>query len=1577
MSLRDLGKNDISEETQAFKDKLASQDTENAGLRNRLMKREADLEEIKASLDETLYKLSKEADRVFRLENDLADRVAELKTERMSSRNTELALTSVQEKLKAEERTRKELEAILDTVSQQSQATGAERQVVERDKRALEGRVRELERLVQTHEAQAAVASRIPQKGVRPRSSSVSNFRLPAVEQELSDTKAQLALKEKSLRILEEKFTRAQDDLVKAENARISIDRSSQKRVSELLSTLEGKEEELEALRGGGNSGEREVELLKRIDEDEAKIAALEMLVDESQANRATQATVNKLQSRLKTEIEKLQRSEERQQQLLREKEELLRERDASRREIANGRELLRASECLARDMEAKHVELQVELAALRGQAVSRSEQEGADAMDIDHVLDTSLLTAACSTPHARKQNGVAANPDESALAGYVETLLQAIDRLRNERDDLKRALEFSEIEYRITADGFQARIASLTRQLSEHSDQAPAAPSPPSGHHDDTPRMKHLALCNAAFSVVISNLQNQIESSKGRLSTVGADLASTKTRLGEALDLVERQKQSVGAGEQAHQGLLRKLEALAEELSHSEQQHHRSSLHEAELESTAESLIERANASEAAEKEAQERLALAEDRFAALSKSYEDIESDRNSLCLQVTNLHDDLVRAQDELADVQSRYSALQAQQLSDMSATEVTHTLKDRIQELESRVLRRTEQIGIHQHDIRRLETNLKLQEERIAEMTSELELLGAQKEAMVEDCAEAREARDEAIQKLEAVEEEVERLEEQMEQVKRHREAELAMMTSTMAKLTSEGHQTTANLQQTTARLATLETTNAELTQELGSLRADHQSAGDAAASHSKSLHAYNSIKNAELQGVIVTLAVVHRAWKDTAGRLQASYRNAASVQARLAAVSLDLQRKDASIDNAEEETRVLRQQLGELSAASELVSSTSGESEAQVAKLHDELATLRSRLQEVTSELSNARAAVHEQHAAQKDLQQATLLQRELDELNLRLRDADSLRASLQTTTEELAEARRLLEEAAACHTEAEAELEERIAAMSQRLQDQDVLEKEFANAQARHTGEVARLESELSDTTAKLQASQENFADLEKLHEEVVEEFSKSKEVLERRLAETDERIRGLHNDHQSSLAALEAKYREESDLLASNLEDREHEFDELRHQLQEESESHSRSQEQLRGELKSQEEHLSRAAALESDLRRAIADTRQQLEQAEAESHALQEEKQSLHAQITGLEAEIQRSISLTRYLESQIRESESTCVSLKSSLQESQLKLAQSEKAGKAAELSLALQATQHDKLVSALRREIASLQSGPDLAELEERNQEMDELLRAKTTELEEYDDRILESLKANKKLTAKVDSLTRKVQSLQAKLTSMKSQPQESVPQPVLSPREPSLPPIPPLPSLPVVNTYALHDRMLSGPSTIRRPKTPELHHQPMSIVPPSHTPERNIETYESGNVSSGKKRRAPDDDERDSVPPEGRYSADPRLRNASTPSRLRRTQGPQAGFTPVRGARTILGLPSPGRRATTAVTPANIISDVTNSPRGSSSQGDSQGKKRSWLGKIRGGGVSQSAALANRPRGSHSNAFDGQ
>ena len=173
--------------------------------------------------------------------------------------------------------------------------------------------------------------------------------------------------------------------------------------------------------------------------------------------------------------------------------------------------------------------------------------------------------------------------------------------------------------------------------------------------------------------------------------------------------------------------------------------------------------LEEKKNEMKFSQKISQDHLDQVNENLKVVSRTLEVVESDRDSLALQVANLTVDLEAAQNELTSAEERYNALQADQLSTMSSSEATHALRNQIVELEDRVLRRNEQIGIHQHDIRRLETNLKLQEETIGEMKLEFETLTTQNEAMLEDCADAREIRNEALSRVESLEEEVELLE----------------------------------------------------------------------------------------------------------------------------------------------------------------------------------------------------------------------------------------------------------------------------------------------------------------------------------------------------------------------------------------------------------------------------------------------------------------------------------------------------------------------------------------------------------------------------------------------------------------------------------------------------------------------------------------------------------------------------------------------------------------------------------------------------------------------------------------------
>lgn len=79
----------------------------------------------------------------------------------------------------------------------------------------------------------------------------------------------------------------------------------------------------------------------------------------------------------------------------------------------------------------------------------------------------------------------------------------------------------------------------------------------------------------------------------------------------------------------------------------------------------------------------------------------------------------------------------------------------------------------------------------------------------------------------------------------------------------------------------------------------------------------------------------------------------------------------------------------------------------------------------------------------------------------------------------------------------------------------------------------------------------------ENFTELEKLHDDVIQELTTAKQVFELRLTETDAQLRSFDVEHQRSLATVESRYRHEMDVLTGNLEDREHDVEELRQELE------------------------------------------------------------------------------------------------------------------------------------------------------------------------------------------------------------------------------------------------------------------------------------------------------------------------------------------------------------------------------------------------------------------------------------
>lgn len=91
------------------------------------------------------------------------------------------------------------------------------------------------------------------------------------------------------------------------------------------------------------------------------------------------------------------------------------------------------------------------------------------------------------------------------------------------------------------------------------------------------------------------------------------------------------------------------------------------------------------------------------------------------------------------------------------------------REQLNGLEARIGRRNEQIALHQAEIARLTMNLTLAEEASAEHTAEWDKLNAERnqavferDAMVADCAEAREVRNVALHRSDVLEEEIDSL-----------------------------------------------------------------------------------------------------------------------------------------------------------------------------------------------------------------------------------------------------------------------------------------------------------------------------------------------------------------------------------------------------------------------------------------------------------------------------------------------------------------------------------------------------------------------------------------------------------------------------------------------------------------------------------------------------------------------------------------------------------------------------------------------------------------------------------------------
>ncbi|KAJ7103250.1 hypothetical protein B0H15DRAFT_767432, partial [Mycena belliarum] len=1369
-----FGSNEVSEETRTLKNKLASKESHIASQQNDILKQAAELADLKATLNETLHKLNNETTRAVALESSLAKCTEDLQNESLAAQNATAALANAHDKLRAKDLEARELETTLISISHKSEALNARGTKLEKEKGTLEARVRELEgNLRQLSPLAPTVATPARQRAARRRSSSLSDTRLVGLEQDVKDARASLAQKETELRAATTKLAQVQTDLLKLENDKLASEKRVQIEIRDLRLALQEKNEDLEYIKEQQGDGGREDELLKRIDEDEAKIATLESILGQASETQSLKERLRRQEQQLVAESERIAELEGRHIELVREKEEALDEVEAAQEQISQLSETLRQKETVIEGLNAK-----------QRQTLTEVEEETA-------------------------------------------RLLGGIGRIRGERDDLRRDVHFLQTEAKFTEEALRAEIEALSAvnvpsapdsklQAEVHLLQqqlADAAHHEQSILHQKSQEIRRIGLAAMASAVVIKYLRSQVADEQLEASTTSEDAMQNACR---KLKAVESQ---LGAASQSLAAMTRQRDELLAQLALKESEWMQDS--------------DRVRSAH------QENLAELDAQLADMSRTLDDVETERDALSLQVTNLLSDLDEAQREIAEGESRYSTLQFHQLSAMTSNEAAIALRQQLADAQDRVLRRTELVGVLQHDQKRMETNFKLQEERLSELTTELEIMAAEKHAMVEDCADARNARDVAIQRVEDLEVEIEALETRLD----GGDSALCAMVGVVMETVTRSRDALRQLRD----------------------RVD--------AAHEPSIAAPSIDWEAQLS----ELDKKHQDLQLRVSDMEASH------QAEVGRLSEQLAEKDRLLgdNDLEGELALLR------------------------VRHVEEMGVLQGQLIETTSALDEAQARCD---AAEENCRQAL---------------SDSARSKLDL-------------ESAASHAVLQA----------------DSLKADIVRLRDEQTVAVDRLREQVAIAVGDARKAQAAHEELQTLHQRTADELVQTREDSDTRLQELEDRVAKLDSQLEVQTA--------QCDQLAK-------EADALREQLQQEAVTREEEQREHHNVVQDAQQRYAHAEALLEPLKQELSDVAAELMQARSEVESSQEEAVALQEEITALQAEIQRSLSLRRYLENQVKERQVDPITAVLSQVRSQL--ARAEKTGKAAEVNLSLQSAQHRREMAELQSQLSALQSQPDMsgiiAELEERNNEMEELLKNKCAEIEENDDRALEMLKNNKKLTAKVEALTRKVQNLQTKLAAAKA----SIPAPSVSPpveaREykpsPSapvipptrqrsntlsaIPPVPPLPShVPSSPVRALSNRIASG-SSLPRPKTPERRAPPPVFK--AQTPERrSVPICPSPSAPVlGQKRRAPDDFEDVNVPAQG-FTADSLPDENGTPRVRRVLSSLHSGFTPVRNVRAAISSPN---RAQPALRSSPYIADVTNSPR----LGDTAKSKRSWLGKIRG------------------------
>jgi chromosome segregation ATPase len=862
----------------------------------------------------------------------------------------------------------------------------------------------------------------------------------------------------------------------------------------------------------------------------------------------------------------------------------------------------------------------------------------------------------------------------------YIEQLLVSNERLRDERDGLRADLSFLEAESKFALEAMETKLVALSPHDKHLDDSKENFANATACHQEVLSRkeknVQRLGLIATASMIIVQHLQSQILSTNNQSISASSQLASAEAQLERANSACLIKDQTIAELDNKVSDLQMRCKVTSLDLDAAAAQRTKLFAQIKRLEANEVNLALEGRRAKDSQIQMQDMLDRMNSQILKDRKSLEEVESQRDALVLQVNNLQSDLGTALQQLNEAQDRYSTLQAHQLSSMSSGEVTNALREQIKELEERVLRRTEQIGIHQHDIRRLEMNLGLQEERTSEMTAELEMSAAEKAAMVEDCADAREARDEALQKVEWLEMEVE-----------VREDQLADVAEQLAQRSAESVTMVELLMGSIARVRIAETTALRHSRSLEELERTLQ---DAEAGHETAVANLEQLRN-EHQKTVLLLGDRNLASEASENHTNALNSDLTQMTLALAISQVDL--RASNIAKVELEKRVTTLENDLETPGRRHTNTTVENDNILVTRISDLETKLQQSQEEIDTMVKRHEDVVHELHQRLDENEQSS--RRQLDATSF-------VRAELE---DELRAKREQLE---------------RLSVGFEDMHKRCVDLEERCQQLAKSRGDTEEL---LRRTSAELSQTKENQAAKQVEFNELSVRLQQLEEKCTHRLDEIN-RLQVRLDGSTQALQEVECKMLEEA---ANHVQEKERADEELRC-------------------MKERHQHAEEVQVL---LRAQIKNSFEELE-------AMRSEKETLQMNMTTLEAEIQRSLSLQRFLESQVTDkygcfsgpynllnrnhSENKITSLTEAVDRTRAELIKAENAATTSQVSLAFQKAEHEKILSALREDIVVLRSRPNLepviAEMERKNSEMERILRSKCEEVEENDDRFIE-------------------------------------------------------------------------------------------------------------------------------------------------------------------------------------------------------------------------------------------------